>query len=86
MNELQLPFLGGVGTARSLAKLLGALANGGEYAGVPLMSERLVNEFDEIVSQGYDKSLLQDAAYGLGFMIHKNMFVSIFVNISCELK
>ncbi len=59
----------GHGTARSLARLYGALACGGEADGVRVLSPDSIRRCYTEQSRGQDAVLLRETRFGLGFML-----------------
>jgi CubicO group peptidase (beta-lactamase class C family) len=65
----EIPAANGHTTARSLAKLYGALARGGELDGVRVMSKEQVAQCSIEQSKGPDALLLINTRFSLGFMM-----------------
>ena len=65
----EIPAANGHGTARSLAKLYGALARGGELDGVRVMSKEQVAQCSIEQSNGPDALLMINTRFSLGFMM-----------------
>jgi len=65
----EVPAANGHGNARSLAKVYGALARGGELDGARILSPAAINEAIIEQSDGPDAVLGQHYRYGLGFML-----------------
>lgn len=63
----ELPAMNGHATARALADLYGALADGDET----LCPAELLREATSVHSQGADRVLLQPSCFGLGFMLSR---------------
>lgn len=62
-----IPAANGMFTARSLARVYAALANGGELGGVRLVSAERVKRMNEVQSQGGDRVLMLNMRWRLGF-------------------
>ena len=56
----------GFGTATSLAKLFGILANDGVHKGKQLLSKAAIDRLMEPLSVGWDRVLRMDITYGRG--------------------
>ena len=65
----EIPAANGHTTARSLAKLYGVLARGGELDGVRVMSEEQVAKCSFEQSHGPDALLMINTRFSLGFMM-----------------
>ena len=65
----EIPAANGHTTARSLAKLYGVLARGGEQDGVRVMSEEQVAQCSLEQSNGPDELLILNTRFSLGFMM-----------------
>jgi CubicO group peptidase (beta-lactamase class C family) len=65
----EIPAANGHGTARSLARLYGALARGGELDGVRVMSKDEVANCSIEQSNGPDALLIINTRFSLGFMM-----------------
>jgi CubicO group peptidase (beta-lactamase class C family) len=63
----EIPAAGGIGNARSVARVHSALACGGEVDGVRLMSEATVNRILEEQTSGLDRVLGMPVRFGMGF-------------------
>ena len=63
------PSLGGVGSARGLAKFYAMLANRGSWEGVQIFPQSLVDSLSYPVSNGEDQTLLIPTAFSAGFML-----------------
>jgi hypothetical protein len=59
----------GFGTARGLAKLMGILANGGQYDGRTLLSPEAIERLNTPLSSEFDRVVLRDITYGPGTTI-----------------
>ena len=66
------PAMGGIGTARALAKFYSMLANGGEYNGKRFVSRRILSLMEESLVSGEDKVLCLGNAFSAGFMKGRN--------------
>ncbi len=62
------PGFGGVGTASSLAKFYGMLANGGELGGRRYFQPATLALMTSTLTQGRDRVLLMETAFSAGFM------------------
>ena len=69
MWSAEFPSGGGIGTARSLAAMYDALANGGGRQGRQIVSERSVALHATETRSGPDLVLLFDTRYGLGYQL-----------------
>jgi CubicO group peptidase (beta-lactamase class C family) len=67
--ELELPAQNGTATGRALAKLYGALANGGRYDGGRLLSPGTIREFARERTRGADRITGMERSWGLGFQL-----------------
>ena len=65
----EIPAANGHGTARSLAKLYGALARGGELDGVRVMSPKEIAQCSVEQASGPDTCLFINTRFSLGFMM-----------------
>ena len=63
-----LPGLGGVGSARGLAKFYSMLAHGGKWQGSQLVPGWCIDAFSRTVIQGGDDVLCAEVAFGAGVM------------------
>ena len=68
-----LPSANGHFSARALAKMYGALANGGEIGGVRLMSKERVAEMQKIIERRPDRVLFMPIPKGVGVMMGGKM-------------
>lgn len=73
MRAAQVPGAGGVGTARSLAKMYAATI--GEVDGVRLLEPQTVDAARAVVSEGDDRVLGMATRFGAGFMVPGGSFV-----------
>jgi CubicO group peptidase (beta-lactamase class C family) len=62
------PAFGGVGTAQSLAKFYGMLANGGELDGRRYLQPAMIEAMQTPLTQGPDRVLLLETAFAAGYM------------------
>ncbi len=69
MWSAEFPSGGGIGTARALATMYDALANGGSRQGRRIVSERSVALYSTETRSGPDLVLLFDTRYGLGYQL-----------------
>ncbi len=65
--QASIPGAGGVFTARSLAKLYAALANGGELHGVRIMQRETIEKAARVQLRGVDKVVPIDMQWRLGY-------------------
>jgi CubicO group peptidase (beta-lactamase class C family) len=65
----EIPGANAVGTARSIARLYGCLARGGELAGVRLLAEATVRLGRTELSRGWEPVLDVPMAFGVGFQL-----------------
>jgi CubicO group peptidase (beta-lactamase class C family) len=65
----EIPAANGHGTARSLARLYGALARGGDLDGVHVMSQDEIAKCSIEQSNGPDALLIINTRFSLGFMM-----------------
>jgi len=65
----EIPAANGHGTARSLARLYGALARGGELDGVRVMSKDQIAQCSLEQSNGPDAVVINNTRFSLGFMM-----------------
>lgn len=66
-RSAEIPAGGGIGTARGLARMYGALAAGGTLDGVDLVSPASIKAFAEEQVHGLDAVLVFETRYGLGY-------------------
>jgi CubicO group peptidase (beta-lactamase class C family) len=64
---MELPSSNGTSTARSVATLYGALANGGQQRGVRVLDPATIDRFATEHLRGTDRVLLTDTRWALGF-------------------
>lgn len=67
--ELPIPSSHGVGTALSVAKLMGILANGGQHEGKVLLSPESISKLQIPLSYGNDRTLGSGTVYGRGTIL-----------------
>lgn len=68
-RRAELPSLGGIGTARSLAKFYAMLANGGALDGQTFFSAETLATMSAPLATGPDRVLRLDTAFSAGFML-----------------
>ena len=66
-RRAEIPAAGGIGNARSVARVHSMLACGGEVDGVRLLSEKMVGRILEEQTSGVDRVLGVPIRYGMGF-------------------
>jgi CubicO group peptidase (beta-lactamase class C family) len=66
-RRAEIPAAGGIGNARSVARVHSMLACGGEVDGVRLLSEKMVHRILEEQTSGVDRVLGVPIRYGMGF-------------------
>ena len=71
-----MPASNGFGTADSLAKLYGILANGGSYKGKKLMSPETIHRLNEPLVSDVDLILGLNITLGRGVMMFPSLDVS----------
>lgn len=62
------PAMGGIGTARGLAKFYAVLAAGGEWNGQRYFSEQVIHQMETLQVAGQDEVFCLETAFSLGFM------------------
>ena len=67
LREAEMPSSNGIGSARDLARLYGALV--GEVDGVRLLSPQSVEEVTRVQVEGPDAVIMMPTRFGLGFML-----------------
>ncbi len=67
VRSAEIPAGGGIGTARSLARMYALLAAGGTLDGVTLLSPSTVKVFADEQQRGPDAVLIVETRYGLGY-------------------
>lgn len=65
----EIPGAGAIGSARSIARLYGCLARGGEIDGIRLLSPESVDLGRRLLVQGADACSGIDVAFGVGFQV-----------------
>lgn len=68
-HAAEIPGANAVGTARSVARLYGCLARGGELDGVRLLSEETVRLGRTELRRGWEQVMDRPAAFGIGFQL-----------------
>lgn len=68
-HTAEIPATNGIVTARSMARLYGCLALGGELDGIRLVSPATVTEVGRRRVAGLDQALGEELAFGLGFEV-----------------
>ena len=68
-RQAQIPSTNGHGNARGVATIYHVLAQGGNYQGVNLLSEELLQEATRVQWEGECPLLKRPASFGLGFQI-----------------
>lgn len=66
------PAMGGIGTAKALAKFYSMLATGGEWDGKQVVSKYVLSLMGETLVSGEDKVLCMENAFSAGFMKGRN--------------
>lgn len=66
-RSAEIPAAGGIGTARSLARMYAALAGGGSLDGIDLVSPASLEHFTAERSAGPDDVLIVETRFGLGY-------------------
>lgn len=69
IRAAQLPSLGGIASARALAKFYSFLANGAVRADGPMYSDKALAWFRTPLANGLDQTLLRETAFSAGFMM-----------------
>jgi CubicO group peptidase (beta-lactamase class C family) len=65
----EIPSTNGHGTARGVARIYAALANGGEIGGVRILSRETIGRATTEQSNGYDLINQRPSRFGLGFQL-----------------
>ena len=75
-HQAEIPAAGAISTARSLARLYGCLAAGGQDNGIQLLSEDTLRVGRTVVTRRVDPLLDEPGAFGVGFELqtHLNVF------------
>jgi CubicO group peptidase (beta-lactamase class C family) len=68
-RSASLPALGGIGSARALAKFYAMLANGGEWEGRRFFQPGALKSLSMPLAQGFDPVLQREMAFAAGFAI-----------------
>jgi len=68
-RRVSIPSMGGIGSATSLAKFYGMLAEDGIFAGRRYASERVIRWMTTRRTQGFDKVLQTETAFSAGLMM-----------------
>lgn len=68
-RQADLGAMNGFGNARSVSRALAALANGGEFDGVRLLSARTIDRIFETQSRGIDRVLGMPLHWGIGYAL-----------------
>ena len=68
VRSASLPSLGGIGSARALAKFYAVLANGGNWAGKSWFSNRVLQWMEQMLCSGVDRVFRVQTAFSAGFM------------------
>lgn len=71
-REAEIPSANGHSTADAMAKIYGALANGGEIDGIPVLSEAAIRRCYTEQARGLDKVLNINTRFSLGFMLSQD--------------
>ena len=69
MRSASMPSLGGIGSARSLAKFYAMLANGGRNGSIEIFGEKSFHWMASRLAQGFDGVLQMETAFSAGFML-----------------
>lgn len=67
VRSASLPAMGGIGSARALAKFFAMLANGGSWQGREYLSPRILGWINRPAAQGFDPVLQREMAFSAGF-------------------
>ena len=62
-----LPAMGGIGSARALAKFYAMLANGGTWQGRTVLAPQILDWISALAAQGFDPVLQREMAFSAGF-------------------
>ncbi len=68
VRSASLPSLGGIGSARALAKFYAVLANEGNWAGKSWFSSRVLHWMETLLTSGVDRIFRVQTAFSAGFM------------------
>ncbi|QEC50859.1 beta-lactamase family protein [Baekduia soli] len=74
-HAAEIPGAGGIGTARSVARLYGCLARGGEVDGVRLLSEESLQRGRTELTRRWEPMLNEPMAFGVGFQLQTDLRV-----------
>jgi CubicO group peptidase (beta-lactamase class C family) len=72
-HAAEIPGAGGIGTARSIARLYGCLARGGEIDGIRLLAEDTVALGRQELARGHDPFIHNPMAFGVGFQLQTEL-------------
>jgi CubicO group peptidase (beta-lactamase class C family) len=72
-HRAEIPAAGGISTARSLAKLYGGLAQGGQIAEKQLLGEKTIDAVTTVSARGRDACTGEPRAFGIGFQLQTEM-------------
>ncbi|MBX9844710.1 MAG: beta-lactamase family protein [Xanthobacteraceae bacterium] len=75
-RRAEIPGVNGHASARGLARLHGALADGGALDGIPLVGPELLNEMLRVQGEGVDQVFGGEVSYGLGMRLDGGPFES----------
>jgi CubicO group peptidase (beta-lactamase class C family) len=67
VRSASLPAMGGIGSARALAKFFAMLANGGSWQGRVFLDPEILGWIEAPTAQGFDPVLLREMAFSAGF-------------------
>ena len=67
VRSASLPAMGGIGSARALAKFFAMLANGGSWQGRIFLDPEILGWIKAPAAQGFDPVLLREMAFSAGF-------------------
>lgn len=72
-HEAEIPASNAIGTARSVARLYGCLARGGELDGVRLLGSNLILRARQTLASDVDPLTEQPIAFGIGFQVQNKL-------------
>ena len=72
-HAAEIPAGGGIGAARSMARLYACLARGGELDGVRLLAPETIQQASQCLMRGRDPLLDMPEAYGFGFELQTEL-------------
>ncbi|MGA8355214.1 MAG: serine hydrolase domain-containing protein [Solirubrobacteraceae bacterium] len=72
-HAAEIPGAGGIGAARSMARLYACLARGGELDGVRLLESDTIRQASQCLMRGRDPLLDMPEAYGFGFELQTEL-------------